>query len=324
MMKRLSIILLTILMVVPAMAQPKESCECIYAPKKGQWQMNLALGQGQFFNDFNGLYYLLPNADGSAMGLGFIPDNYAEVAGLGNNYISADLSTYAINIGSLNWNNLTNIAGVQGKYFITNHIDLNIMAAYNANIQPHKNYIEGEYYGLGVLQGMKFNDYDPTDVANIVGSGDIYSQKAILGAVTHSLFTQIGADYYFNVVNPRVHPYIGIFGQFKMASIEAYYPYTGQTTTYDVVDAENPLKYEDIAMYRPSHRAGQLFGFGGGITTGVEYSLMEGLILGLEVAPVAYQYTLMHLMLEGQENYNACNHNIRAFTLPQLKIGIRF
>ena len=310
-------------MVVPAVAQPQESCECMYAPKKGQFQVNLGFGQGQFFNDFNGLYYLLPNADGTSLGLGFLPANYKEVAGLGNNYISADLSTYAINIGSLNLNDLTNIAGVQAKYFLTNHIDINLSAAYNVNMQPHKDYIEGEYYSLGELKGM-LNGYDPTDIANIVGVGDTYASKAILGAVTHSLFTQLGADYYFDVKNPRVHPYLGLFGQFKMARVQAYYPYTGQTTVYDVTDDENPLQFEDIAMYRPDNRAGQLLGFGGGLLAGVEYSVAEGLILGIEVAPVAYQYTLMHLMAQGQDDYYASNHNIRAFTFPQLKFGIRF
>jgi len=323
MLKRLSILLITILMVVPAVAQPQESCECMYAPKKGQFQVNLSMGQGQFFNDFNGLYYLLPNADGTSLGLGFLPSNYKEIAGLGNNYISADLSTYAINIGSLNLNDLTNIAGVQMKYFLTNHIDINLSAAYNVNLQPHKDYIEGEYYGLGVLKEM-LNGYDPTDIANIVGVGDTYASKAILGAVTHSLFTQLGADYYFDVQNPRVHPYLGLFGQFKMARVQAYYPYTGQTTEYDVTEPEAPLMNEDIAMYRPQNRAGQLLGFGGGLLAGVEYSISEGLIIGIEVAPVAYQYTLMHLNAQGQDDYYASNHNIRAFTLPQLKFGIRF
>ena len=310
-------------MVVPAVAQPQESCECMYAPKKGQFQVNLSMGQGQFFNDFNGLYYLLPNADGTSLGLGFLPSNYKEIAGLGNNYISADLSTYAINIGSLNLNDLTNIAGVQMKYFLTNHIDINLSAAYNVNLQPHKDYIEGEYLGLGVLKEM-LNGYDPTEIANIVGAGDTYASKAILGAVTHSLFTQLGADYYFDVQNPRVHPYLGLFGQFKMARVQAYYPYTGQTTEYDVTDPEAPLMNEDISMYRPQNRAGQLLGFGGGLLAGVEYSISEGLIIGIEVAPVAYQYTLMHLNAQGQDDYYASNHNIRAFTMPQLKFGIRF
>ncbi len=324
MLKRLSIILLTILMVVPAMAQPQEGCECMYAPKKGQWQINLALGNGQFFNDASGLFYLLPNADGSAMGISFINDDFQETAGLGNNYISADLSSYVLNTGSLNFNSLTNIIGVQGKYFLTNHIDLNLMVAYKANLQPSKNYIEGVNTGLGYLNGMQDGNYDPTAPVNQVGVGDVYSQKAILGAVTHSLFTQIGADWYFDVKNPRIHPYVGVFGQFKLARVEAFYPYTGQAIyDEDLADA-GQLKYTDIDVYRTNYRAGQVFGFGGGLTTGVEYSLSEGLIIGLEVAPVAYQYSLMQLTMNDQDPYYAANHNITAFAFPQLKFGIRF
>ena len=308
-------------MVVPAMAQPKESCECMFSPKAGQWELDLKLGQGQFFNDMTGLYYLLPAADGTAMGIGLNGTDYAEFAGLGNNYISADLSTYVLNIGSLNYNSLVNIAGIQGRYFITNHIDINLMAAYNLNMQPHKDYIEGEYYGVGEINAMQLG-YDASEITNKVGIGDTYASKAILGAVTHSLMAQIGADYYFNTRNPRINPFLGIFGQYKLARIQAYYPYTGQTTNYDVFD--DVLQYDDIAMYRASGRAGQVMGFGGGITMGLDFSLMEGLILGFEVAPVAYQYSLMHLQVMGQDAYYAMNHNLRAFTYPQLKLGIRF
>jgi len=308
-------------MVVPSMAQPKESCECMYSPKAGQWEIDLKLGQGQFFNDLSGLYYLLPQADGSAIGLALVDDDYAEIAGLGNNYISSDLSTYALNTGSLNVNSLVNIAGIEARYFITNHIDINFSGAYNLNIQPHKNYVEGEYVGLAVLGDLDYDD--PLKTVNKVGIGDIYSQKSILGAVTHSLMTQLGADWYFNVRNPRINPYLGVFGQFKMARIESYYPYTGQQTTYDV-DASSDLKYEDIETYRSANRAGQLFGFGGGLTFGVDFSIMEGLILGIEVAPICYQYSLMQLELSGQDSYYAMNHNLSAFKYPQLKLGIRF
>ncbi|MDD2594250.1 MAG: BT1926 family outer membrane beta-barrel protein [Bacteroidales bacterium] len=341
MLKKLSILLLTIFMVVPAMAQPKESCECMFAPKKGQWQIDLVLGQGQFFNDITGLYYLLPNADGTSTGIGLSSaitaySGESEILGLGNDYISADLSTYVLNTGSLNANSLVNIAGLQGRYFVSNRFDINLMAAYNVNMQPHKDFIEGVSTGLGYLNQRHL---DPSYVTPTVGVGDIYAQKAILGAVTHSLMTQIGSNYYFNVKNPRISPYLGIFGQFKMARIEAYYPYTGQTVTDDTNfggTTQNPpagsgdassssgVGYDDIAMYRASGRAGQVLGFGAGITAGVGYSISEGLILGFEVAPVCYQYSLMHLQVQGQDAYYAMNHNLRAFTFPQLKLGIRF
>ena len=51
---------------------------------------------------------------------------------------------------------------------------------------------------------------------------------------------------------------------------------------------------------------------------------MEGLFIGAEVAPVCYQYTLLHLQIAGQDPYYAMNHNLRAFAYPQLTIGVRF
>ena len=350
MLKKLSILLLTILMVVPAMAQPEEGCECMFAPQKGQWQIDLTLGQGQFFNDLQGLYYLLPSADGSPIGLGLniLGLGNQEILGLGNDNISADLSTYVLNIGSLNVNSLVNIVGLQARYFVADRWDLNILGAYNVNMQPRKDFIEGAFTDDG---NLNVDHIDPSQVNVRVGVGDIYAHKAILGAVTHSLMTQIGSNFYFNTKNPRINPYIGVIGQFKLARIEAYYPYTGQTVQDDTnfggttgngpqVPAindplgQNPnwnqpstdsgVQFDDIAMHRASLRGSQVFGFGGGLTAGVSYSLAPGLILSFEVAPVLYQYSLLHLQVQGQDAYFAMNHNIRAFAYPQLKLGIRF
>lgn len=350
MLKKLSILLLTILMVVPAMAQPEEGCECMFAPQKGQWQIDLTLGQGQFFNDVQGLYYLLPSADGSPIGLGLniLGLGNQEILGLGNDNISADLSTYVLNIGSLNVNSLVNIVGLQARYFVADRWDLNILGAYNVNMQPRKDFIEGAFTDDG---NLNVDHIDPSQVNVRVGVGDIYAHKAILGAVTHSLMTQIGSNFYFNTKNPRINPYIGVIGQFKLARIEAYYPYTGQTVQDDtnfggttgngpqVPAINDPLgqnpnwnqpstgsgaQFDDIALHRAALRGSQVFGFGGGLTAGVSYSLAPGLILSFEVAPVLYQYSLLHLQVQGQDAYFAMNHNIRAFAYPQLKLGIRF
>ena len=354
MLKKLSILLLTILMVVPAMAQPEEGCECMFAPQKGQWQIDLTLGQGQFFNDMSGLYYLLPNADGGPIGVGLSVQGLGlqEFLGLGNDNISADLSTYVLNIGSLNVNSLVNIVGLQARYFVADRWDLNLLAAYNVNMQPRKDFIEGAFTDDA---NLNVDHIDPSRVNVRVGVGDIYAHKAILGAVTHSLMTQIGSNFYFNTKNPRINPYIGVMGQFKLARIEAYYPYTGQTVQDDtnfggttnngpqVPGLDDPLDvgqqlnnpwnqtstgsgagFDDIALHRASLRGAQVLGFGGGLTAGVSYSLAQGLILSFEVAPVLYQYSLLHLQVQGQDAYYAMNHNIRAFAFPQLKLGIRF
>lgn len=319
MLKRLSILIMTLLLVVPAMAQPQEGCECVFGPKAGQWQFNLNVGAGQFFNDFTGLYYLLPDEDGSAIGLGLDLDTQDVTYGLGNAYISGDLSTLLANTGSLNYT-LKNFS-VGAKYFITDHININLSGAYIMNIQPSKDFIEGETYPLN----QNLTHLDPSQTLAQVGLDEVYAHKAILGAVTNRLMVQLGSEYYFNTKNQRIFPYLGIFGQFKMARIESFYPYTGMyvdNDTYDPNVAYDP-QYEEADLWL-TNRGGQALGFGGGINFGIEYALMEGLFIGAEVAPVCYQYTLLHLQINGQDPYYATNHNLRAFAFPQLTIGVRF
>ena len=310
---------MTILLVVPAMAQPKEGCECVFAPKAGQVQFQLNVGTGQFFNDMTGLYYMLPDEDGTAMGIGS-DRNTLEPGTYGNAYISGDLSTLLTNSGSMNF--MTRNYTVGMKVFVSDHININLSGAYMLNMQPKKDFIEGESYQIDELN---VKDYDVSITDATVGVGDIYASKAILGAVTNKLMVQLGTEYYFNTRNERIFPYIGVFGQFKMARIESLYPYTGQymDTDYPAGEGYPDMNYEEVDMYRAS-RGGQALGFGGGINIGVEYALMEGLFVGVEVAPVCYQYTLLHLQVGGQDPYYATNHNLRAFAFPQLTLGFRF
>jgi len=310
---------MTILLVVPAMAQPKEGCECVFAPKAGQVQFQLNVGTGQFFNDMTGLYYMLPDEDGTAMGIGS-DRNTLEPGTYGNAYISGDLSTLLTNSGSLNF--MTRNYTVGMKVFVSDHININLSGAYMLNMQPSKDFIEGEDYSIA---GLNVKDYDISVTPATVGVGDTYASKAILGAVTNKLMVQLGTEYYFHTRNERIFPYIGVFGQFKMARIESLYPYTGQYMSVDAPEGEGypDMANEEVDMYRAS-RGGQALGFGGGINIGVEYALMEGLFIGIDVAPVCYQYTLLHLQVGGQDPYYARNHNLRAFAFPQLTLGFRF
>lgn len=310
---------MTILLVVPAVAQPKEGCECVFAPKAGQVQFQLNVGTGQFFNDMTGLYYMLPDEDGTAMGIGS-DRNTIEPGTYGNAYISGDLSTLLTNSGSMNF--MTRNYTVGMKVFVSDHININLSGAYMLNMQPKKDFIEGESYQI---DDLNIKDYDVSITDATVGVGDIYASKAILGAVTNKLMVQLGTEYYFNTRNERIFPYIGVFGQFKMARIESLYPYTGQyiPTDYPAGEGYPDMANEEVDMYRAS-RGGQALGFGGGINIGVEYALMEGLFVGVEVAPVCYQYTLLHLQVGGQDPYYATNHNLRAFAFPQLTLGFRF
>ncbi|MBR4772594.1 MAG: hypothetical protein IK009_07680 [Bacteroidales bacterium] len=305
------------------MAQPEESCECMFAPRAGQWEFDLVLGQNQFFGNERDLSMtLLPNSYGQALGSTIGVSDADD-----QNYLITDL-TQTINIGFLNTNNLANMIGVQARYFITNRIDINFMGSYNVNLQPGKDYIEGTVFGMA-RSNTTNAAMDPE--AGFYDVGDIFAQKAILASVQNSAIGQLGSNYYFTTPNERINPYIGIYGQVKWARISAVYPsYTGQSVLTDVIDADDdPTTVDyadnvDISVFRAFGRAGQMLGFGGGLAFGVQYSLMPGLILGIEFSPVLYQYSLLHLQINGQQPYYASNHNVSVFKYPQLKLGFRF
>ncbi len=307
---------MTLLVAVPALAQPQESCECVFGPKAGQFQFQLNVGPGQFFNDFQGLYYMLPSEDGTPTGLG-MDFGAIDPTTQGTEYFSGDLQTILVNNGSLNYQ-LLNL-GIGMKMFVSDHWNINLSGAYIMNMQPAKNFQEATVMSENTNPGS--GDMYPATV----DPSDIYAQKAILGTATHRLMVQLGTEYYFHTKNPRIFPYIGVFGQFKMARIEAAWPsYTGQLVQNEI-DAElvPNMEMEELDLYR-TPRYGQALGFGGGINFGVEYALAEGLFVGIEVAPVCYQYTLLHMYAVGQESYYATNHNLRAFAFPQLTFGVRF
>lgn len=63
--------------------------------------------------------------------------------GNGSGYQLVDLVYYFI-LGDLNNNSLVNIIGVQGKYFLIDCWDINLMFSMNIGVMFKKDYIEGD------------------------------------------------------------------------------------------------------------------------------------------------------------------------------------
>ena len=280
--------MLTILSA-PLLAQTvgSESDGVLFAPKKGQWQVSVLLGGGNNFYNENTSYLLPQNTHtGGEVGLH---------NGGGAN--SGDLNRY-LNIDGLNNNSLTNILGVEGKYFISDCWDINFQFAMNINLTPKKDYVEGD----GSVPDMV-----------------IPAQKYINAQATNNWYVSVGSNRYFKVNNPRIHPYLGSSLGFQMARIETTEPYTGETTTDPDSGEEVPVQ-----LYGSGSRAGQMFGIKAAGVAGIEYSLAPGLVLGFQFQPLAYRYDVIQLCPKGFDKYNASHHNIKIFDMPVLKLGIRF
>ena len=196
MIKKLcTLLLLTCITAAPSLAQRYSSSDdASFAPKKGQWQVSVLLGSGKFFNENTS--YLLPKFT-----------NTEGVVGLPNGGTdnSGDLNRY-LNIGSLNNNSLVNIAGIEGKYFLSENWDINFQFSMNISLTPKKDYVEGD---------------------NSVPDMIIPAQSYINAQMTNNWYTSVGSNYYFKTRNERIHPYLGGALGFQMARIETTEPYTG-------------------------------------------------------------------------------------------------
>lgn len=293
MIKKLCTILLSLALVAPAMAQQASNGKkegVVFAPRKGQWQVSLVLGNNsQAYND--NMTFLLPQYSNTSGEIG-LPN--------GSGDFSGNLTPY-LNISGLNDNNLINIAGLQAKYFFNDCWDINFSVGMNINITPKKDFIEG----------------DQETVPDMI----IPDQKYINAQVSNNWYVTVGTDRYFKTSNARIHPYVGVLAGFQMARIEINEPYTGKTYQADGESDDEALPQQ---VYVASGKAGQMFGIKGALTAGVEYSVAKGLVLGLELQPVAYRYDVIQICPKGFDKYSVGHHNIKLFDMPVLKLGFRF
>ncbi len=222
-----------------------------------------------------------------------LPDNSSSIGigGLEGNQ-SGDPAMF-LNLGDMNSNSIVNMVGVKVGVFVHEHFDVNVLFGMNMNLTPKKDFIEG--------------DFSIPEMA-------IPDQQYILGKTNHVFHLQLGSNYYFFPKNKRILPYVGVVTGFQMARVEATYPFTG----------EEASDGEPAELYRASYRAGQAWAIQGGIMAGIDYSLAPGLILGAEISPAMYQYSVTELHPSGYGPYRAANHSIKLLTMPRLKLAFRF
>lgn len=309
MIQKLCIALLSACTVVPSMAQKaRQSGDASFAPKQGQWEISAVIGNNQMFNqDMN---YLLPTYWDGSGDHGF--NNQVGLPGGDWNNQSGDPGIY-LNLGNLNSNRLINLVGLQGRYFILDNLDVNLMFSMNINATPAKDYVEGDY---------------------TVGYMPVQAKKYMEGKISNAWNLAVGSNYYFNTRNERINLYVGGLLGWQMGRIETKIPYTGETVTNEeqndginsgINSGNSPESDKDpVEMYIPASRAGQIFGLKVAAVGGVEYSLAKGLVLGLEVQPIAYRYDCLQICPKGSGAYKAGHHNVNFFASPNVKIGFRF
>ena len=249
--------------------------------------------------------YLLPKYDytgATSIGLG-----EEDLSGtLLENRMSDDPGLY-LNIGEVGSNSVLNMVGVQGQYFITSEIDVNAMFAMNISGTPKKDYQDGISYAI--------ND------AGITNYSVLPTYRYIEGRLTSSWMANVGGNYHFVMSNNKINCYGGARFGAQMGRVQTTRPYTGLVGNAAAGDDV----HEDYEVYYTTgSRLGQVWAIQAALIGGIEYEFTRGFVFGFEVAPVAYQYSVIEVGPKGYEKFFATNHNVKIFATPNLKIGFRF
>ena len=259
-----------------------------------KFQISLQLGSGFMFNQETS--YLTPKyGSNSEFGLG------DGAAGQSN-----DPGTY-LNIANIGENNIMNMAGISFAYYIADGIDINMSFGMDLRSTPKHDYLEGieDNDNKRIIQG---NNY-------------------VEGQLKHNWMLNVGGNYHFTTSNEKVDFYVGAKAGFQHGMIETTTPYTNMD--YDYLKAiisegstDKPYEYE--VVYAPRTGSGQINCITAAIVSGVNYSLSEGLTLGVEFAPYAFQYSLLEVCPQGSKVFQADHFANRFFASPMLTLGFRF
>jgi hypothetical protein len=289
MTKNLVIVAALMTMCGGAMAQEEGTSGGGSLNTNNKFQISLQLGNGFMFEQETS--YLTPKySSNSEFGLG------DGAAGQSN-----DPGTY-LNIANIGENNIMNMAGISFAYYIADGIDINMSFGMDLRSTPKHDYLEGieDNDNKRIIQG---NNY-------------------VEGQLKHNWMLNVGGNYHFTTSNEKVDFYVGAKAGFQHGMIETTTPYTHLDYGYLLNSIDNENEYE--VVYAPRTGSGQINCITAAVVSGINYSLSEGLTLGVEFAPYAFQYSLLEVCPQGSKVFQADHFANRFFASPMLTLGFRF
>lgn len=254
-------------------SEKSEGSSASYAPAAGDLSGAILFGRGNFLN--------------AGLAVPGSQTPYWRIAGT---------APYGNTVDANN-NDVTNIVGVEMRYFLQPNIALKVSGGAILRDTPARTNIPGV-----VIEG-------PDGMETYVPA-----QDAVIGDNSADINVNIGGEYFFASKYSRLMPYTGVTIPFYYARRTLYDP-----TIISEPDGQNP----GIVDMGPRHA--EIFGFGGQLVAGVDYYLMEGMYFGFEVKPVSYVYSYSNKYpAPGMEVAQAENSTFSFFSQTFLKVGFRF
>jgi len=193
-------------------------------------------------------------------------------------------------------NDISNMLGVEGRYFFTDRVALKVSGGAILRSTPPRINIP--------------SSIDP-DSPNATW---LPAYEAVKQSNTVDINFNVGADYFFPSEKfTKVFPYVG-------ANVPYFY---GRRSEYDPTiteDYNGDLVLADIGL-----RHVEVIGFGLQSVAGMDYYLADGMFIGFEFKPISYIYTYARkLPAPGLEALESNAHTWALFNQIYFKLGFCF
>jgi outer membrane protein W len=204
-------------------------------------------------------------------------------------------------------NDITNMIGVEFRYFVSNKIALKFNGSAIFRNTPARDNVQGVTPATsGAVDSASSN------------AGWIPNYAATVMDNSLNINVSVGGEYHF-ISSGKLSPYLGVMIPFCYGRRSMYDP----TVTVDMtksLDDATAVKITDVG-----DRHIEQIGFGGQLIAGGDYNLSESLFIGLEIKPISYLYAYnIKYPAPGLESRKADTHAWGFFTQPVFKIGFRF
>lgn len=255
-------------------AQDKDSkhvceAECdhavTFAPQKGDFTAAMTFGAGAYLT--SGLV---------------VPSSSSNVSGAApfDNTVSA------------NGNSITNMAGVEGRYFVKDNFAISLS-------------------GGAILRNTPAQLAIPAVIVN--GNTIIQGYNAVVADERINVNVTVGGQWLFTTKNDRLFPYVGFTLPFDYARRSMFDPTVTVDTNGNVTITDLGARHVDITA------------FGVQAVAGVDYYIAKDVFFGFDIKPVSYTYAMsMKSPGPGLIKLEADTNTVSFFAQFSFKLGFKF
>lgn len=281
--------LFTMLCGLYAQDSTKTKAPSGFAPSAGDFTGAILFGRGNYLTSGLGV----PNSPSGSYSSG--------------SWVVNSQNPYANNV-EVSGNDISNLIGLEGRYFITNRIAAKLSGGAIIRNTPAFDNLPG---------------YIPLDPNGrpTPNSAWLPAYDAVIADHQMDINVNVAGEYHFTTKYERLFPYVGLTLPYYYARRSMYNPTINMG---DLVSPANPADDPNYIVDVGVRRA-EIFGTGFQAVAGFDYYIAEGLYFGFETKPISYLYMYSGKNpAPGLESLDAKSITWSFLTQTFFKIGIRF